>query len=176
MAYAGATSAGRPRAFGRSGLGTRRQRFWFGVAGLIALGLPYLSMAVASIRAGIDIPAPPVALPAISTPLPRLPQIGAPAAMAHPVNAARPGAAVPVQATAPGRAVTTSTTHRVTRRLIVHRSTVRHSKVPVITSSYTTAPTPAASHVPTISSGSASGLAGALNAAPIVLNSEPVPT
>src|ERR1700740_862368 len=80
-AYAGPRSR-QTRPLGLGGLGTRRQRFWFGVTGLVALALPYLATFVAGIRADLSPTATPVSLPALTVPVATFPQVSVPGARA----------------------------------------------------------------------------------------------
>src|SRR5690349_13987559 len=63
---------------GRGGLGTRRQRFWFALIGIVALALPYATAIVAAIRAEIDAPAAPAVIPTLALPTLRAPQVAVP--------------------------------------------------------------------------------------------------
>ncbi|HKO26891.1 MAG TPA: hypothetical protein VJU80_05490, partial [Solirubrobacteraceae bacterium] len=135
-AYAGVT--GGRRAIGLGSLGTRRQRFWFGVLGLISLTLPYAVMLGGVIRAQFDAPAATVSLPALTLPSVRIPPIAVPKLRRPPAGAATGAAPQAHQA-----GVThTRYVHRVTTRQVRtgHAGTVRRvlvqRHVPVITSSY----------------------------------------
>jgi hypothetical protein len=77
--------------------GSRRNRFWFGVLGLVALALPYGSLLVASVKAIVDPPAtvvtvPEVVVPAARFPVLAVPKLVAPAVVHAPAAGAPPPA------------------------------------------------------------------------------------
>ncbi|MEA2197211.1 MAG: mucin9, partial [Solirubrobacteraceae bacterium] len=162
-----------PRSFGRAGLGTRRQRYWFAVLGTIALSLPYATLIVGAIRAQIDAPAAVVSIPAFSIPVPRFPQVALPARPA--TGTATPAAAAANSRT--GSVVGSRTVSRGTtsRRVVSGRRVVTHRRIPVVSSTYSRTPGSSPGHAPVLSGSAAAGaLAIAIASAPIVVNTAPV--
>src|SRR5262249_51115786 len=74
-AIAGAGGRG---TFGVSSLGTRHQKYWFAVVGLIALSLPYGAALAASVRGLLDTPPPAVAMPTLNVPVAQFPTLAVP--------------------------------------------------------------------------------------------------
>ncbi len=85
------------RTFGISSLGTRRQRFWFGLIGAIALLVPYAGVIASAIKAEIDVPAAVLSIPAVSMPSATFPELAVPKLRDYPA----PPAAIHQAASAP---------------------------------------------------------------------------
>ncbi len=189
-AYAGAAISGATRAPTFGMLGSRRNRFWFGVIGLLALCLPYAALATASVKAALGPPNVVTPLPNVVLPAVRFPVLAVPKATR--TAAAQRGAGVRGASgpNPPGGSNTSagaasrsaSTTQRAvqaagTRRL-VHpggsRGTARQP-IPVQRSSYSLVPAPAGSAGPGPAAGVIGGLAHALANAPTVINTQPPP-
>src|SRR5947209_17144696 len=86
----GGIAIGKP---GLRSLGSRRQRFWFGILGLIALSLPYASLITASVKAALNPPAVAVSVPELSLPVARFPALALPKVSAPAPAPARSAAA-----------------------------------------------------------------------------------
>jgi hypothetical protein len=166
---------------GLGGLGTRRQRFWFALFGLLALALPYATAIIAAIRAEVDARAAPAVIPTLSVPLLRVPQVAVPKLV--PPSAAGPSASAPSRGVA-ARTAAPAATHPVARQ--IRRAVTRTGagttrrvarKLPVQSESYTTTAAPQTIAAPSTypSSGAVAGLAGAMTAAPVVIGIAPPP-
>ena len=179
-AYAG-TSYGGFRPSASWGIfGSRRNRFWFGVLGLVALALPYASLVGAAIRSVVDPPATVVPVPEVALPSARFPVLEVPKLVAPGI--AHAPAASPSPATGLSR-VARSTGSRMVPQRTVRRmvsrpgaATAGGTQVPVIRHTYSLVP-PAPKKTPHSypSSGTISALAQALAAAPVVTNTAPGP-
>ncbi|MEA2210171.1 MAG: hypothetical protein QOF83_119 [Solirubrobacteraceae bacterium] len=182
-AYAGATTSGAARTPSFGVLASRRNRFWFGVVGLLALCLPYAALATASAKAALNPPDVVTPLPNVVLPAVRFPVLAVPKA-AHAARrrsgpsqaGAGAGAGGTGSASRPASASRRLTPSAGTRHLVRQTGArrVTRQQIPVQRSSYslTSAPT---STAPTTASGVIGGLAHALSAAPIVVNTQPLP-
>ncbi|HEY1457699.1 MAG TPA: hypothetical protein VGF15_04200, partial [Solirubrobacteraceae bacterium] len=176
---AGAANRAHPT-FGLSSLGTRRQRFWFALLGIIALALPYSSAMLAAVRAAVNPPAVAVTLPALSIPQARFPRLAVPRLHAAGIPVA--GAQAPTGASR--HTVTTTTIARpgatqivrmvrVRRTMrVVHVQRPRLMRIPVVSSSYGL-PAPRGGAPAHHGSGAAAGSSQALAKAPIVTEGGP---
>ena len=173
-AYAESFGAG---GFGFSGLGSRRQRFWFAIVGMVGLCLPYVGGMVGALQRTIDAPAPAIVVPVLNVPVGQFPRLGVPKLLPYvaPVAAGAPAASA-ARSTA-GTGSVARAASATTRRVTVVRHVVTPPAAPLVTNSYSLpssssssapAPKPAANH--SASSSTVQGLAGALQKQPVVSN------
>ena len=174
-AYDSSRRTGTSGGFALGTLGTRRQRFWFGILGILALALPYSSATVAAIRAALDPPVATVVLPALSIPQARFPGLAIPTLATNPAAASSQAPPASPGATSGTRVVRRSAGAPGARRLVrtQRRSRSALRKLPVVTNSYgLSAAKPRSAHAHP-SAGAVSALAQALAAAPKVTDVAP---
>ena len=145
------------------------------------MSLPYASLGTASIKAMLNPPVVLTALPYVGLPAARFPVLAVPKAARCAVATAHHGAGLrplrhrpPRRPPPPQRAASSGPpgTRRLVRRAGARRAT--HRRVPVQQSSYSLAAAPTVT-APGTGSPAVSGLAHAISAAPIVVNSQPPP-
>ena len=159
--------------------GSRRHRFWFGVLGLLALSLPYGSLAFAAIRSVVNPPAAVVQVPEVAVPTPRfpvlqIPKLSAPGVVHAPASASSPSSSPTRNVAASAGTQRRPVAQHVVRRPVAGATAGR--PVPIVRSTHSLVPPVAKSNAHTYpSSGTISGLAQALAAAPVVANTAPPP-
>ena len=158
---------------GIGSLGTRRQRYWFGLIGVLALAVPYAVVLAAAIRAQFEIPTSVASIPAVQLPAVQFPEIAVPrlgrVAAAPALRAAHPAASA--------SSVPTRTSRRVVTRRVVSRrapGAPAVTRVPVVSShfSFPVSHQKPRKLTPSVGSASVTGLAGALNNAPVVTSGQ----
>ncbi|HET8980295.1 MAG TPA: hypothetical protein VFN87_19240, partial [Solirubrobacteraceae bacterium] len=177
-AFAGASGSGVGRSPGFGVLGSRRNRFWFGVIGLLVMLLPYASLGTASIKAMLNPATVLEPLPYVGLPAARFPVLAVPKGVRG-ARGGQPRAGLVAHTPSPTTAA--PGTRRITRtpgtRRLVHRGVARRGpgrRIPVQQSTYSLAAAPV-SHAPGTGSAAVSGLAHAISGAPVVVNTQPPP-
>ena len=179
-AYAGVggAAAGRPY---RGVLGSRRHRLVFALLALLALGLPYAGLAVATVRAMVDPPATAIPLPELTLPIAQFPVRALPRDSRGAATRANAGSGASTTTGPRGYAPNSAgTTSRVASATPAAGGATRSAgpvtaagrptvKVPVVTSSYS-APASRPAKKRSAAQTAAGALAGALAAAPTVTN------
>ncbi|HTX31957.1 MAG TPA: matrixin family metalloprotease, partial [Solirubrobacteraceae bacterium] len=144
LAHAGSHAYPGVGHFGLSSLGSRRQRFWFALIGVIAISLPYSGTMVAAVKAALNPPAEAVSLPALTIPRAQFPELNVPKLRRYQAPTLPAASAAPAPAAA--TAGSTRSVSRVTQpsgavqsrqpSAVVRHAAAPTQKAPVVTTSY----------------------------------------